>query len=119
MDWDALRAEAGEWVASVWAWIAAAWADLSAWWAGLPPLGDLDLPPVADWAVTIVIATVLLALAASALVTGWVDRRVSWAGLFTLVVSAGLFFWVWEADRDVGLSVVPEAFVEVVARIIR
>ena len=101
------------------AWLAEAWAALTAGWAALPPAPDLDLPPVFDWAVVVVIATTLLAISATAVVSGWVERRTSWFSLFALAVAAALFFWVWEANRTVTWTAVPEAFVEIVARILR
>ena len=100
-------------------WLAEARATLAGWWAAIPPVPDLSLPPVFDWAVVVVIATTLLAISATAVVSAWVERRTSWFGLFALAVAALLLFWVWEADRAVTWTVVPEAFVEIVARILR
>ena len=99
-----------------------AWADLaagvSAWWAGAG-LPDPDLPPPPDPAVVVVIGTVVGGLGLAALATGWVERRLSWAGLFAAAVGLGLLLWAWDADRGAGPGLIPEAFVEVVARILR
>lgn len=90
------------------------------WWAGLPPIPDLDLPAPGDADVLVVVSTVLLAIGVMATVAAWVDKRVSWAGLFAMMLAAALMFWVWEADRDdFGWISIPEAFVEMVARVLR
>ncbi|UWQ18570.1 hypothetical protein [Jannaschia sp. M317] len=90
------------------------------WWASLPGIPPLGLPVPGDPEVLIVIATVLLALGLTALISGWVEKRLSWVAVFTIVLSAALFFWVWEGDRDgFGWISVPEAFVELVARVLR
>lgn len=90
---------------------------MGTWWPALP---DLALPPVFDRAVIVVIATTLLAIGMSAFVSGWAERRPSTSGSLAVALSAAMFLWVWEADREgVTLAVVPEAFVEVVARVIR
>ncbi|MBM2575225.1 hypothetical protein JQC91_02805 [Jannaschia sp. Os4] len=105
--------------AVAWAWLVGAWGRVAAWWGTVPPVPDLDLPPVFDWPVVVVIATTLLAISLTAVVSAWVERRTSWFGWLVLLIAAGLFFWVWEADRSVTWTVVPEGFVEIVARILR
>ena len=96
-----------------------AWAAVRAWWAGLPPLPDPDLPVPSDAALVVVIGTLVGGLGLAAATTGWVEKRVSWAGLFASLVGAGLLYWAWDADRDAGWGLVPGAFVDLLARIIR
>jgi hypothetical protein len=99
---------------------AALWERLGAGWEATPPLPDLGLPPPGDPAVVTVVGAVLAAIGALGLVTGWVDRRVSWAGLFSLALGAAMLAWVWEADRPAWDALtVPRAFVEMVARVLR
>ncbi|MEM7642795.1 MAG: hypothetical protein AAF366_09725 [Pseudomonadota bacterium] len=98
------------------AWIEAA----SAWWAGLPPVPSLGLPPPPDPDVLIAIGTVVTGLAAMGLVSAWVEKRLSLVSVFALLFGLALFLWVWEADREAwALIRIPEAFVELVARILR
>ncbi|WP_298435864.1 hypothetical protein [uncultured Jannaschia sp.] len=100
--------------------LAALWARLRAGWADLPSIPDLPLPHPGDLDVLIVIATVVTMLGIMGVVTAWVDRRVSAKSLLATLVGIALFFWVWEVDRDgFGLIRIPEAFIEMVARVIR
>lgn len=90
------------------------------WWAGLPPIPDLDLPGPGDPAVLTVVATLVSGLAVMGLITAWVEKRFSPISMGVLILGAALFFWLWEVDREgFGLLSVPEAFVEIVARILR
>lgn len=89
-------------------------------WAGIPPLPDLGLPGPPDPPLLIVIATLVSALGIMGLVTGWVEKRLSAMSLGATVLGIALFVWVWETDRDgFGWLSVPEAFVELVARVLR
>lgn len=93
---------------------------IGAWWANLPSLPDLGLPQPSDADVLLVVATVLVAIGAMVLVSAWVEKRMSWTALLALVLGAAIFFWVWETDREgTGWISIPEAFVEMVARILR
>ncbi|MEL7183103.1 MAG: hypothetical protein AAFY65_10055 [Pseudomonadota bacterium] len=96
------------------------WANLAAWWANVPPLPDLGLPAPGDPSILIVIATSLLAMGLVAVLSAWVETRLSWAGLFATVLALALFVWVWEPDRAAfTFLTIPEAFVDLVARLIR
>ena len=112
-------ADIREGLALLWEWLSDAWTALLAWWATVPPVPDLDLPPPGDPAVVVVVATTLLAISLTAVVSAWVERRFSAIGLLVLLLAAALLFWVWEADRSTTWTVVPESFVEMVARILR
>ncbi|WP_179378927.1 hypothetical protein [Jannaschia marina] len=93
---------------------------LSGAWAGIPALPDLGLPAPADPLLLVAIATIVSAFGLLGLVTGWVERRLSVAALFAALLGAALFFWVWETDRAAfDWLIVPEAFIELVARILR
>lgn len=95
-------------------------AGIAAVWAALPPVPDLGLPPPPDVALLTAIATVVAALGFMGLMTGWVEKRLSLVSVASLVFGAVLFFWVWEAGReDFGWLSVPEAFIELVARVLR
>ncbi|WP_339646134.1 hypothetical protein [Jannaschia helgolandensis] len=90
------------------------------WWAGLPPFPDLGLPAPGDPAVLTVVATMVTGLALMGLVTAWVERRLSLTSLAAFILGCALFFWLWETDREgFRFLSVPEAFVEMVARVIR
>ncbi|MEM8851647.1 MAG: hypothetical protein AAGE03_16650 [Pseudomonadota bacterium] len=98
------------------AWIEA----LSSWWAALPPVPTLGLPPPPDPDALIAIGTIVTGLAAMGLVSAWVEKRLSLVSVFALLFGLVLFLWIWDADREAwGLIRIPEAFVELVARIIR
>ncbi|SFJ09057.1 hypothetical protein [Jannaschia pohangensis] len=101
-------------------WLAAVLSDLSDWWAGLPPVPDLGLPDPGDAAVLTVVATVVSGLGVTGLFSGWAERRFSVISLGSLILGLVLFFWIWEVNREAfdWLSV-PEAFVEMVARVLR
>ena len=100
--------------------VVAAWQAVQTWWDGIPALPDLDLPNPGDPDVLIVVATVLLAIGLMTFVAGWVDKRLSWSGVFSTFLALALLFWVWEADREgFGWISIPEAFVEMVARALR
>ncbi|GIT90973.1 hypothetical protein JANAI62_14280 [Jannaschia pagri] len=100
--------------------VAGWWAAVQAWWAAVPPVPPLGLPAPGDPDVLIVIGTVVLAVGMMGFVSGWVERRVSWASVFALLLAAALFVWVWEPNREeFGWISIPEAFVEMVARVIR
>ncbi|UWQ22324.1 hypothetical protein [Jannaschia sp. W003] len=85
-------------------------------WAGVP---DLDLPAPPDPVIVAVLATVIGAMGLAAALTAWAERRRSLAGLFAAVVAVLLFFWLWEADRSISWTVVPDSFIELIARILR
>ncbi|MGB3408930.1 MAG: hypothetical protein WBA67_15720 [Jannaschia sp.] len=90
------------------------------WWAALPRIPDLNLPAPGDPDALIVVATIILAIGLMGLVSGWVDSRVSSVSVFAVFLAAALVFWVWDVDRDgFGWLTIPEAFVEMVARILR
>ncbi|PWJ21978.1 hypothetical protein [Jannaschia seohaensis] len=100
--------------------LAALWARVTEGWAGLPSLPPLGLPAPPDPDLLIVIATSLMALGLTAALSARIDGRRSWAGRFAVILSAGMFFWVWEAARSgFGWTTIPAAFVEVAARILR
>lgn len=100
--------------------IAGALQALRDWWASLPPIPDLGLPAPGDPAVLTVVATMVTGLALMGLVTAWVERRLSLISLVAVIFGFALFFWLWETDRDgFHFLSVPEAFVEMVARVIR
>lgn len=89
-------------------------------WAALPGIPDLGLPAPADPPLLIVIATLVTALGIMGVMTGWVEKRLSLVSLMAALFGAALFFWVWEADREAfGFIAIPEAFIELVARILR
>ena len=118
--WPPIRDQLAVWILTAWDFCVGVWTWLSVNVGGFfGDMPDYDLPDVPDWPVTIVIATTLLALSLSGLFSGWAERRISWQGLFAFIVAAGLFFWVWEADRTKTWRLIPEAFVEVAARILR
>lgn len=99
---------------------AGVWTSITDWWAGLPAVPDLDLPAPGDPDLMIVIATVLLALGLTALISAWIDRRRSLIAMLVTLLALAMVFWVWEADRDgFGWIAIPEAFVEMVARVLR
>lgn len=81
---------------------------------------ELPLPPVPDPYLIVVLATCVLALGASAFLSGWAERRFSIIGFLVTLVGIALFVWIWDADRAAfGIATVPEAFIEIIARIIR
>lgn len=87
------------------------WAAIIAWFRTLPPPGDPDI--------VVVIATIVGGLGLAALTNGWVERRLSKSGLFATLVGALLLFWVWTGQDAFGLEIIPESFIEVLARLIR
>ena len=77
-----------------------------------------ELPPIGDPALFIVLMTVLMALGASSVMSGWAERRFPWLGvLITIVASCG-FAWVG-SQEGIALDTIPVAFVEILARLIR
>ncbi len=93
------------------------WAD---WWASLPPTPEMPLPPPGDTDVITVVATVLLGLGTMGVVAAWVEGRFSSISAGTAVLALVMFYWVWDADRENWSFIrIPEAFVEMVARVIR
>lgn len=95
-------------------------ASVAAWWDAVPAIPDLDLSEPSDPALLIVIATLVTALGVMGVMTGWVEKRLSFISVAATTFGAALFFWVWETDRDeMGFISVPEAFIELVARILR
>ncbi|WP_371156665.1 hypothetical protein [Jannaschia sp. 2305UL9-9] len=90
------------------------------WWAGLPAFPDVGIPAPGDPDVLIVISTVLFAVGTMGIVSAMVDKRVSWSGVFALLLAAALMFWAWEGQRDdFGWISIPEAFIEMLARVLR
>jgi len=101
-------------------WLAALLSDLSDWWATLPSVPPLGLPDPGDAAVLTVVATVVTGLGITGLFSGWAERRFSVISFGSLLFGLVLFFWIWEVDRDgFGWLSVPNAFVEMVARVLR
>ncbi|TFL20087.1 hypothetical protein [Jannaschia formosa] len=99
--------------------LAAYWNAVAEWWAGLPEIPDLGLPAPGDPDLLLVIATVLLGLGLTVTVSAWIERRRSWIGVFVTLLAVAMFLWVWEADREgFGWVRVPEAFVEMIARML-
>ncbi|WP_299812821.1 hypothetical protein [uncultured Jannaschia sp.] len=82
-------------------------------------LPDPDLPPPGDPALVAVLASVLVVLGLVGVVSAWAERRFSWSGFASLLAGATLFIWLWEAERAFDPMSVPEAFIEVLARIVR
>lgn len=100
--------------------IAAALQAVRDWWASVPPIPDVDIPAPGDPDAMIVVSTVVFAVGMMGFVSGLVDKRISLAGIFALLLAAVLMLWVWENDREgFGWISIPEAFVEMVARIVR
>ena len=66
----------------------------------------------------LVLATFFLGLGMTSLIAGWAEARLSKVGLGLSMASVGLFVWV-HASVGLTASAVPEAFVEIVARIFR
>lgn len=90
------------------------------WWAGLPPLPDLGLPDPGDADVLTVVATVVTGLALMGLISAWVEKRLSILSLAALIFGCATFFWLWEVDREAFTFLsVPEAFIELLARVVR
>jgi hypothetical protein len=80
---------------------------------------DLPLPVVPDPDLFIVIATVLLALGLTGVVSAASERRASVLSILAVLLSLALFVWIWEADREAfGWIAIPEAFIEMVARFV-
>lgn len=94
-------------------------AALADWWAKLPILSDLGMPPPNDPALTVVIATLVAGFGLAGFTNGWVERRTSKSGLFAILVGVFLFVWVWQNQTEFGLSLIPESFIELLARMIR
>lgn len=89
-------------------------------WAAVPAFPDLGLPRPSDPDLLIVIACVVAALGFMGLMTGWVEKRLSRVSLLATVFGLALFFWVWETDReDFRWIALPEAFIELIARVWR
>ena len=88
--------------------------------AAIPRVPDLDLPTPADPDLLIVVATFVTMLGLLGLASGWVEQRLSKISLTSTLFGAALFFWVWETDRDgFGWIALPEAFIEIIARLVR
>ncbi|SDY79403.1 hypothetical protein SAMN05444004_103154 [Jannaschia faecimaris] len=86
----------------------------------MPAVPDLDLPVPSDPDLLLAIATVVAALGLMGLMTGWVEKQLSHVSLLAALIGAALFFWVWETDREsFGWIALPEAFIELVARVLR
>lgn len=70
--------------------------------------------------IVIVIATLVGILSLSSLVAGWVDGRLSWRAVVSMVIALGLLAWVHLALRDEGLSIraIPDAFIHVAAMVL-
>lgn len=93
---------------------------LAALWDRVPPVPDLPLPTPGAPGLVTVAATILVALGLMGLVTGWSGRRLARLPLLVTLIGAGLFVWLWDADRDgFGPRSVPEAFAEVAAQVLR
>lgn len=91
--------------------VAAFWAKFQDWIRTLPPPGDPEL--------MVVIATVVGGLGIAALTNGWVERRLSKSGTFAMLVGVMMLVWVWSGQEQFGFVIIPESFIEVLARIIR
>lgn len=97
------------------------WAErVGALWSRLPPVPNPDLPAPGAPDIVTVAAAILVVLGLLGLVTGLTRGRLARLPLLAALVGAGLFFWLWDADREgFGPRSVPEAFVETAARVIR
>jgi hypothetical protein len=91
--------------------LAEIWESVVASMRALPPPHDPDL--------MVVVATIVGGLGLAAATNGWVERRVSKSGVFATLVGVLLLFWVWSAQQKFGFEIIPEAFIEIIARIIR
>ena len=81
---------------------------------------DLPLPRSGDPDIVLVAATLLFGLGLTGLVMAWVDRRLSVASAGTFLLSIMMFVWMaGTLDDPVGPIRISEAFVEVLARILR
>lgn len=89
-------------------------------WDRLPPVPGPALPPPGAPALVTVAATILAALGLMGLVTGWAGGRLARLPLLAALVGAGLFLWLWDADREgFGPGSISEAFVDTAARVLR
>ena len=77
-----------------------------------------ELPPIGDPALFIVLMTVLMALGASSVISGWAERRFPWLGVLVTLIASGGFAWVG-LQEGITLDTIPVAFVEILARLIR
>ena len=77
-----------------------------------------ELPSIGDPALFIVLMTVLMALGASSVMSGWAERRFPWLGVLVTIVASCGFAWV-ESQEWIALDTIPVAFVEILARLIR
>lgn len=77
-----------------------------------------ELPSIGDPALFIVLMTVLVALGASSVMSGWAERRFPWLGVLVTIVASCGFAWVG-SQEGIALDTIRVAFVEILARLIR
>lgn len=69
--------------------------------------------------VALVVGTFLAVVSIPSLISALADRRLPWAGLFSLIAGAAMIFWIYRDDIFAFLPQhIPEAFVRVIARYI-
>lgn len=73
---------------------------------------------IGDPQLVTVVATCLAGLGVTGFLNGWADHRFSWLGLI-ISIGAGVLFVALQMQDPITISTIPEAFVEIVARIIR